>query len=416
MSGPKDSSDFIPLQTAELIELLCGDPTLPECDREPVRQLGELVQGLHHLRFHRKQVELKNAYEPFDPDTDDTVLVRLSASQKQQRLNGLFSDVAWLLDRAHYRHLCREDIDPFLRSASEWGIQMDVDFSAFDHIAIFARGEDYETRTLRNWRTLWRSKEIDVPIFRRLVLIMKLRQHPRLGPGVNTEHVYMKIFKDIPRADVDMLLPGARVTLKFLDHGRIGVGLFSGIMTMCYRMSTDLLHLVRDAVVKDSVLWGLAGGCIGYAYKSYYDYQQTRQAYHLTLTQSLYFQNLDSNAGVLARLFDEAEEQETRTTLLAYYCLWRYAGPAGMTAEELDVSMELYLDRYAEVPLMCETGEALSVLARLGLVKVAEGRYLAVGLPEALETLRAGWTALVPAAPVVLTGARSNSRVERTTS
>ena len=45
---------------------------------------------------------------------------------------------------------------------------------------------------------------------------------------MNAEHVYMKIFKDIPRADVDMLLPGARVTLKFLDRGKIGVGLLSG--------------------------------------------------------------------------------------------------------------------------------------------------------------------------------------------
>src|SRR5262245_57128336 len=76
MSAAKDSQHFIPLQTAELLDLLCGDRTLPEADRDGVRQLAALVQALHHVRFHRKQVELKNAYEPFDPDTDDAVLVR----------------------------------------------------------------------------------------------------------------------------------------------------------------------------------------------------------------------------------------------------------------------------------------------------------------------------------------------------
>jgi hypothetical protein len=400
MNSAKDSSQFIPLQTVELIELLCADDTLPESDHEPLRQLAELIQGLHHLRFHRKQVELKNAYNPFDPDTDDTVLVRLGATQKQQRLNRLFSDITWLLDRAHFRHLNREDIEPFLREASDWGIRMDVDFSAFDHVAIFARGEAYETRNLRSWRTLFRDEEVEVPIFRRLVLILKLRNHPRLGPIVNTEHVYLKIFKDIPRADVDMLLPGARVTLRLLDRGRIGVGFLSGLATMAWRMFNDLADFFNRFILKDNLFWGLTVGFIGYGYKSYYDYQQTRQAYHLNLTQSLYFQNLDSNAGVLTRLFDEAEEQETRTTLLAYYCLWRYAGPEGSTAEELDTFMELYLDCYAEVPLLCETGEALKVLVRLRLAEAHTGRYRAVPLPQALETLRAGWSQLVPMTPV----------------
>jgi hypothetical protein len=390
MTSSSDSSQFIPLQTTELIELLCDDRDLPAGDREPLRQLAELIQGLHHLRFYRKQVELKNAYNPFDPDTDDTVLMRLSATEKQQRLNLLYRDIAWLLDRAHYRHLNREDIEPFLREASDWGFQMDVDFSAFDHVAIFARGEGFQSRKLRSLRTLYRDEEVEVPIFRRLVLILKLRQHPRLGPGVNTEHVYIKIFKDIPRADVDMLLPGARVTLRLFDRGRIGFGFLSGLATMAWRMFNDLAEFFQRLVLKDNLLWGLTIGFIGYGYKSYYDYQQTRQSYHLSLTQSLYFQNLDSNAGVLTRLFDEAEEQETRTTLLAYYCLWRFA-PQGANPDELDTFMELYLDCYAEVPLLCETGEALKVLVRLGLAEAHEGRYRAVPLTQALETLRAGW-------------------------
>jgi hypothetical protein len=390
---------FIPLRTAELLELLLADPALAEGDRDPLRQLAELVQGLHHLRCHRKQVELRNAYEPFDPDTDDTVLVRLSATQKQQRLNGLMRDIGWVLDRAHFRHLSRDDFEPFLAAASDWGIHMDVDFSAFEHAAVFARGEAHETRVLRSWRTLFSPREVEVPIFRRLVLILKLRPNPRLGPGVNTEHVYMKIFKDIPRADVDMLMPGARVKLRLLDRGKIGAGLFSGLATVVYRVHAELQHLIASGTASGNLLWGLVAGAAGYGYKSYLDYQQKRQAYHLSLTQSLYFQNLDSNAGVLSRLFEEAEEQETRTTLLAYYCLWRFAPPGGATGEDLGLAMDLYLDRHAGVPLLCHINEALALLGRVGLAHQEGDRYTAAPLPEAIEVLRVRWADLAPRAP-----------------
>src|SRR6202022_3219426 len=105
----------------------------------------------------------------------------------------------------------------------------------------------------------------------------------------------------------------------------------------------ELTQFFHEVVLRERTLWALALGGFGYAYKTWYGYRQTKQAYHLALTQSLYFQNLDSNAGVLTHLFDEAEEQASRTTLLGYFCLWRYAGEQGWTAEELDASMEVYL-------------------------------------------------------------------------
>ncbi len=389
MSVPRDCSHFVPVHTAELIDLLAGDRTLPEGAGQTVRLLGELLQDVYHAHFRHRQVAIKNAYAPFDPDSDATPLLALSASQKQQRLNGLLKDLAWLLDRANFRHLDREEIEPMLQSASDWGIRMDVDFSAFEHVALFVRGDAYQERPLRALRTLYRLESVEVPIFRRLVLVLKMRQHPRLGPKVDTEHVFLKIFKDIPRADVDMLLPGARVRLRLFDRGKIGFGMLSGIGTVLWRMHEEVVRAITDVTMGNNTLWGLTAGVVGYAYKSYYDYQQTRQAYHLTLTQSLYFQNLDSNAGVLTRLFDEAEEQETRTTLLAYFCLWRYGGSDGLPQEELEAAMELYLDRYAEVSLLCEPGESLARLARLDLVEVGAGRARAVPPEQALERLRA---------------------------
>jgi hypothetical protein len=276
---------------------------------------------------------------------------------------------------------------------------MDVDFSAFEHVAIFARGDTVQTRSRRRWYSPSRQEEVEVPIYRRLALILKLRQHPRLCGAIDTDSVYLKIFKDIPKLDVVMLLPGARVRLSRLDRGKIGLPLLSGLALVAWNLLQDMAVMLDKWAASPSALWALAAGGIGYGYKSFHGYQQTKQRYHLTLTQSLYFQNLDSNAGVLMRLLDEAEEQESRLALLAYWCLWRYAGADGWTAADVDASVELYLDRYADLALLCRHNAALTQLQKLGLVEGSCERFRALPPGRAIETLQAaGRQSLFPPA------------------
>ncbi len=200
---------FIPLARSELIDLLCTDRAVPEKDRELFRSFCERVSILYHGEYHRRLQELKRDYLPFDPDSDTTSLLPPSAEQRQARLNGLLSDLGWLLERAGFKHLSRGEIEPALDRASDWGVHMDVDFGAFEHVAIFARGATVQTRSRRRWYRLNRLEEAEVPIYRRLVLVLKLRPHPRLRGPIDTQNVYLKLFKDIPKLDVLMLLPGA---------------------------------------------------------------------------------------------------------------------------------------------------------------------------------------------------------------
>jgi hypothetical protein len=387
---------FIPLARCELIDLLCADRALPEEERERFRSFCELVSAVYHAEYHRRLLELKRAYLPFDPDNDTLRLLPPDAEQRQKCLNELLTDLTWLLERARFKHLSRGEIEPALEHASDWGIRMDVDFSAFEHVALFSRGDTVETRTRKRWYRLYRQEEAEVPIYRRLVLILKLRQHPRLRGPVDTNNVYLKIFKDIPKLDIPMLLPGARVQLSRLDRGRIGLPLLSGLALAAWNVLQDLAEVIERTLSSPNTMWALAAGGIGYGYKSFHGYQQTKQRYHLALTQSLYFQNLDSNAGVLMRLLDEAEEQESRLALLAYWCLWRYAGAEGWTAADLDASVELYLDRYADLALWCRDNAALAQLKKMRLVESSGERFRALPLARAVEVLTTGGHRLTP--------------------
>ena len=91
---------FIPLARGELTDLLCTDKTIAEGERQQFRRLAEMVAAVYHLEYNRRLVELKAAYAPFDPDTDNVSLLPLSSEQRQARLNDLFSDFAWMLERA----------------------------------------------------------------------------------------------------------------------------------------------------------------------------------------------------------------------------------------------------------------------------------------------------------------------------
>jgi hypothetical protein len=380
---------FIPLARSELVDYLCADSSLEAGEAEVFHSLCELIAAVYHLEYHRRLTELKQAYLPFDPDSDTTRLLPLTAEQRQARLNDLLRDFAWLLERAGFRHLSRSEIEPALENVSDWGIRMDVDFSAFEYVAIFTRGDTVQTRQRRPWYKLYRQEEAEVPIYRRLVLILKLRQHPRLHGTIDTDNVHLKIFKDIPKLDVLMLLPGARVRLSRLDRGKIGFPLVSGLALAFWNVVQDMAALFERWATSPNAMWALAAGGIGYGYKSFYGYQQTKQRYHLTLTQSLYFQNLDSNAGVLVRLLDEAEEQESRLAILAYWCLWRFAGPNGWSAADLDASVEWTIDRSANTVFFCRGNAALIQLQKLHLVEPVAEHFRAVPPAQAIEILRA---------------------------
>ena len=128
---------------------------------------------------------------------------------------------------------------------------------------------------------------------------------------------------------------------------------------------------------------GLVGGTIGYGVRSFYGYLRTKEKYQLNLTESLYYQNLDNNAGVMFRLIDEAEQQEHREALLGYFFLWRQAGQSGLTAGELDGAIEAYLSEQVGRPIDFEVADALAKLERLRLVAACRSTPLDGGVVAA---------------------------------
>jgi hypothetical protein len=281
-----------------------------------------------------------------------------------------------------------------MQGASDWGVDMDVAWDAFDRVEVFYRGKGVSRRFRRPWWKLFRREAVNLPTFHRVAIILKQRPHKRLGDAADTAGVFLKLFKDIPQMDVEMLLPGTRIKMPGLERLKLGGSVGSTVGYVGWKLGSGFSLSGLSGALMAGSFWTLytpIALILGYGYKTWYSFQVSKQTYSLQLTQSLYYQNLDNNAGVMYRLLDEAEEQETRETLLAYFYLWRYAGDRGWTAAELDAYIELDLERRADVAVDFEIGDALRKLERAGIVEAAGDRFRAFPIEAAQDRLDTLW-------------------------
>jgi hypothetical protein len=392
MAEYTDREHYIPLRRSDLIELLCGDANMTAEARGPFRDFCRLIIAMYHFEYHQKLETLKGDYAAFNPDAVECRVKELSPEERQREQADLFECFAWLMERANFKQLTDEQIEAATQGASEWGVNLDVDFTAFEHLRIYVRGDGIAKRNMRRWLTFWRLDEVSVPIFKRLVVILKQKKHRRLGRNPDTKSIFLKLFKDIPKLDLEMLLPGGRVQMPKFERGKLGASLLATVGWVAYKIWVDFAVVFTGILaLKPLAFWGPLSLIGGYGYKQWYGFQTLRQAYSFQLTQSLYYQNLDNNAGVLHHLLDEAEEQECREAILAYFYLWRFAGAEGWTAASLDDYVELDLERLARLKVDFEIGDALDKLLTLGITEKTGDRYRALPLARALEVLRCKW-------------------------
>ena len=395
MAVHADREHFIPLRVTDLIEFLCEEkgvcgtnPLTPEEQRE-FRRFARMIQNHFHMEYHERLQQLKDAYAPFDPDADTVPLSEPPEEQRGPLQHRLFADIRSLLERANYRLIAREEFDRVTQGRSDWGLEMTVDWDVFDQIEIYYRGDMPATRTRRKWYKLWRREEVKVPSFARLVVVIKQKPHRRLGRDADTRNVFLKQFKEIPKVDLEMVLPGTRVCWTKFDQALVIYPVVTGLGIFLYKILSSVIGF-RDLIagaIGAVASWSFVILLGGYGYRSYYSYTVKKTNYTLQLTKSLYYQNLDSNAGVLYRLLDEAEEQECREAILAYFFLWRYAGAQGWAPEALDDYVEIELERRLNMKVDFEIDDALHKLERMGIAERVNGRYRVPPIDRAVEAL-----------------------------
>jgi len=352
-----------------------------------------MLSATFHYEYHARLEALKEAYASFNPDACTSTLRECTDAERERLVPEVFDRFVELLQRANYEHLSRAEIEQAMGAASDWGLRLHVDFDVFRRLEVYARGDVLERRVRRSWKTRYREVEVVVPLYQRLVVIFQLREHQHLKQAADSRAVYIKLFKNIPKQDLEMLLPGTRFHLTLLDRGKILLPTVSGLALAAFKIVRGALWVAFAGVYGGAIaVLGLVGGTVGYGVKSFLGYLRTKEKYQLNLTRSLYYQNLDNNEGVLYRLLDEAEEQDFIETILAYALLRSDADGEGWTQGRLDREAETCLSELLGFAVDFEIRDALDKLARLGFAsQTPDGRWHAAPLAGVCARLDRVW-------------------------
>ena len=259
-------------------------------------------------------------------------------------------------------------------------------------------------------------------MYDRVALIIKYKDEAyfkalkRDGLNFAPGTMIVKLFKNIPKWDLEMLFPNAQVRMKLKDKllmGGVAVG--GGISVMLkasaglIAMASILWLMARSVITRGGEMPGLGpveiSGMVGgmtalaaigaFLFKQWSSYKNRKIKFMKMLGDNLYFKNLDNNAGVFYHIIADAEEEEFKEALLGYSFLLK--AEAGLSARALDDAIEAWFKEVYGVPIDFEIEDALGKLERLQLCKIT-GKddtgaplWTAVALPEACERLDRRW-------------------------
>ncbi len=380
--------NFIPISKSEIAAHL-QKKFKSKSDREQFEQFCYVISSIFHYKYHSSLEKLKNLYSVFDPDTDKLIFSNqdLSDDRKQSRENEIYKLVEQLLAAGNYIRITQEELEKSFSGVSPWGIELDVDFNSYRQYAVYYKGK---RRDIYEKRILFRKKSYEFDVYGRIFFLFRLKEAAAEN-ALSADKIYLKIFKNVPELDMEMLFPNTKIQIRWIDKAKVIVPLVGGGISSIYKIISYVMIQGNPVRLWTQIgFWTLVGSFFIFALKSFMSYKNTVEKYLKTLTTSLYFQNLDNNSGVITYLTDEAEEQECREAILAYYFMLTEAGKKH-SIQSLDERIELFFREEFSVEVDFEVDDAVRKLKDLSLIEKKGKTLNVVQLDKALRLLDQKW-------------------------
>lgn len=379
----------IPLHTTDLVEYLAQHTVLDNDAATQFRQIAVQIQAMEHHLYRQRHEQLLYAYAPLDPDLDRMLSSVPTPAERDRLIGETRRRTQSVLERANYRKLSEEEICGTLEAASAWGVRMRVNFQLQEWMDIYTRGAVIGTRQQRTWRNFYRYQSMDVLLYQRLVVVFRAKEnHPQ---KFESDRVYLRMFKNVPRQDIDMMLPGAGVHMTWIDHSKIVLpSMYAAGMTM-WRVLKYFLMMALLGAFKTVGIVVIAVLAAGYGLKSMFTFRlHTQRRYLLNMTQNLYYQSLGNNVAVMLRLLEEGEQQESCQSILAYFVACQ-SGFVPLSLDEIRQQCQQLVQQASGVQINFNSEIAIKNLVRLGLMRAQQDRWIALPTAEARMQLDKTW-------------------------
>lgn len=391
---------FIPVTRAALMDRLTRPQAWRPGEGDAARRFFRYLAYWRQQQYNASVMHLDQSYEPFSPDSDLLMTRQYTERERHAMKRRVVDGMKELLKQANYSEIDPSDVEVIMTKESHYGLDFHIDLEAFEELAIFYRGASTRRDQRRLLRKFFRKEEFDVPIFQRLFILFKLksdeqrieefmrtrgmdrkkaekavRKLRKLVPeGVSADNIYMKLFKNMPRADVEMIFPNTRVKFRLFDKiklgvtggGAVGMGLFGTIGKFVAGGAAAL-----NPIALAGALFALGG----VLFRQVMSFFNTHQRYMVVMAQNLYFHSLADNRGVLIMIADRAAEEDVKEEMLLYSVLAKETVRRDDLAA-VDQAIEEYLLKSFGITVDFDVEDALGRLLADGIVTETPGGLL----------------------------------------
>ena len=413
-------SAFIPIARSDVIKELTSEKMWPNPDeRAQIISALKLIALLRQQRSAETLDMLSEIYDPFNPDDETINIVEAGEIERLEKRRIFNTKLKDLVTSANFHDIGPEELDEIFTNASPDGVHVEVDFDEYELCLMFYRGSKKIQKHKPDILKLYlKNKTYEVDIYERLFIAVKfkpaevriqelMQEHgidekkarkklkklrKMLPPSCSTDDIYIKIFKDIPCYDVEMLFPNLRVKMKPRDKLQLGSSALGG--TLMWVFGTISKWAILAALSPLMLAGALATGVGGIMWAQIRNIFVTRDRYRMQLAQSLYFQNIANNQAALALMVDEAEEEDIKEEALLYVHL-RQTPIHESQLENLRIRINAFLFKHFQIDVSFDIHDALERLIGRGLVtRSMSGELHTMPPGEAVPFLRNSWSRL----------------------
>ena len=412
---------FIPVTRFALLDRLTSPTAWPGGQAREARRFFRYLDHWRRQQYNAQLSELEETYEPFSPDSDLLMTRTFTPDERAVMQARVTEGMARILTQANYVRIDHNDVEQILTRESAYGLDLQVDLAVFDEVLLYYRGASTRRDQRRRWNRFYLREQFDVPTFQRLFLLFKVKpldNHVRqvmqaqklsrreaekivkrardsMPPAVKDTCIYMKLFKNIPRSDLEMVFPNTRVRFRFFDKIRLGATASGGLGLGAFGAAGKIALLATNPIAAAGAFVGLGG----IAFRQAVNFMNQKQRYMVVMAQNLYFHAMADNRGVMLKLGARAAEEDIKEEMLLYSVLTKERARR-QDLPDIDAAIEQYLAASFGVSVDFDISDALERLIADGIVvEHPDGRLEAMQPKEGASHIDKKWDAFLDELP-----------------
>lgn len=386
-----ERQQFIPVSREKVKQALLGNWQLDEDSSQKYSNLFKMFEVIWHHDMHHNLEDLKHRYDSMNPDSfEDINYNKTNLSSFLEKLDEVMMDGNWLT-------ITDEEIDEALEGEDILPISLDVRFDEFSNMKLYRLGDSYQETEVKSMFGLKKETK-NVRIFSNVLTVLEFkdekwfmaeRKRKKHYLGQEGQGLHIRLFKDVPHLDMEVIFPNTSPSMRTLEKIKIGAPLVGGIVSLSMKYG-PMLFGSASGDTSLSLLGGLLTALGTYVLKTYTSYQKTREKFRSVVAKDMYFKGIANNQSVLTYMIDMAEEQEVKEAICAY--MFIQESDVSMNEEELDEAIEEWLLSTFGHDIDFEVDDALAKLEKMNLLSVAaDGKLSVISVEQALVTLDDYW-------------------------